>query len=228
MNKNDNDIERRRRMRRLSTKILSVVCPAIGIDEDPSNLDYGGSVFDGLFPDARIFIIRNAGERSGLPFGRYMYCSYNAANVETPFAELTPRNSALSELLASNWAELPSLPTTELTDFILTIQLVGNSVHKVLGDTTDLETFSKSNNLFGPYILNDAGRRIAERAIFSTTMHKTNDGLFINAVTLFGWMHKIQNLGITQITIARDGSLAISDRETICDPVFSEIPDLTY
>lgn len=218
---------RRHEYRERSERILRRLCSALKIDEDLSNLhlrpvrDYAD-----LFPDADILAIDGPGfERLTLPGGSYMYCAYRRTNPEKPFIELTPRNSALGDLLAANWRILPSLSPVQLADFIFTMQTIEVVSHEVLTDMTDLDKPSRRDEGF---VLNDDARRMMDESPFKTSLATTDAGFSIHALTLFGWMHKKQNLGVTDINIAHNGALHFGDRRTICDPVFRDIPCIWY
>ena len=76
-------------------------------------------------------------------------------------------------------------------------------------------------------MLNEQSRRLASGSA-ETSVSISDASLTIQALTLFGWMHDKQNLGVTEITIDRNGGLKLSDRQTICDPVFSVVPQFWY
>ena len=219
---------RRREFRERTERLLRPACAALGIDEDISNLGLNPlREYADLFPETHIFAISGPGfERPTFPLvTSYMYCAYRRTNPDSPFVELTPRNSALSELLAAHWEILPDLSPVQLADFIFTMQTTETISHEVLTDTTDLDKPSRRDKGF---VLNDDARQIMTDSPIKTSLVTTDTGLSIHALTLFGWMHEKQNLGITNINIDHRGDLHFGDRRTICDPVFCDIPRIWY
>lgn len=77
-------------------------------------------------------------------------------------------------------------------------------------------------------MLNDDARRLMDESPIKTSLESTDTGLSIHALTLFGWMHEKQNLGVTGINIAHDGNLHFGERRTICVPVYRDIPRIWY
>jgi hypothetical protein len=152
-----------------------------------------------------------------------MYCSLNRRSEE--FAELTPRNSALAQLLLRNWNVLPSLPPVRLADFILTMQTLGTVFHEALADMSDLDEPARRKRGF---VLTDQAIRLKDELPTSTSIEASSDKLTIHALTLHGWMHEKQNLGVTPIVICHDGQLILGERQTICAPVVRELPQIWY
>ncbi len=219
---------RRREYRERTERILRPLCSALKIDEDISNLDLRPvREYADLFPETDILAISGPGfERPTLPLvSSYMYCAYRRTNPNTPFIELTPRNSALGDLLAANWRILPDLSPVQLADFIFTMQTIETVSHEVLTAMTDLDKPSRRDEGF---VMNDDARRLMDESPIKTSLATTDAGLSIHALTLFGWMHEKQNLGVTDINIAHDGDLHFGERRTICDPAFRDIPRIWY
>ena len=219
---------RRREYRERTERLLRPVCAALEIDEDISSLGLRPvREYADMFPEIEIFAITGCGfERPSLPSSSYMYFAFNRVNDGAPFVELTPRTSALNTLLAAHWDVLPNLSPVQLADFILTMNTVGTVYHEVLADMTEIDKQSRRDEGF---VLNDDARRLMIDSPFTTTsLDATSNGISIHALTLFGWMHEKQNLGVTDITIARGGDLQIGDRQTMCDPVFRDMPDIWY
>jgi hypothetical protein len=152
-----------------------------------------------------------------------MYCAFDQHSREV--VELTPRNSALKQLLHRNWDVLPQLSPVSLADFILTIQTVGTVYHEVLTDLSDLDKEGRRDEGF---VLNDRATRLGTEMELSTWLDSSADELVIHALTLLGWMHEKQNLGVTDISVLRDGNVVTGKRQTVCEPVFLEIPWIWY
>ena len=213
--------------RELKERFLRLVCASLKIDEDVCNLGLSSvGEYAGMFPETQIFAITGYGfERPSLPGGSYMYFAFDRANIDTPFLELTPRSSALDRILAANWNVLPNLSPVQLADFILTMNTVGTEYHEVLADMAELDKQSRRDQGF---VLNDDAHCLMINSPFTTSTETTPDGILIHALTLFGWMHEKQNLGVTSITVTRGGDLHFGDRQTICEPVFRDTPDIWY
>lgn len=213
------------RWRERDKRILRGICSKLDIDQDVSSLGLGNAgKFSNLFPDTNVLVVRGSGfERPALPDGSYMYCAFDQHSREV--VELTPRNSALKQLLHRNWDVLPQLSPVSLADFILTIQTVGTVYHEVLTDLSDLDKEGRRDEGF---VLNDRATRLGTEMELSTWLDSSADELVIHALTLLGWMHEKQNLGVTDISVLRDGNVVTGKRQTVCEPVFLEIPWIWY
>ena len=215
-------------LRESEERILRRICPALKIEDDISLLSLTPlHEFTDLFPDTHILAIRGPGfERIELPpVSSVMLIALRLSNPDATFVELSPRSNGLREVLASNWNLLPDLSPVQLAKFILTTHTTGVVDHEVLTDMTSLDASSRRDEGF---VLNQNARRIINSSPAKTFTSVSSNSFSIHALTLYGWMHEKQELGVTDITVFNDGDYQIGDRRTICDPVFDEIPRIWY
>lgn len=216
----------RREHREREKRSLRQLCEVLDIKEDVSELHLCPvDEFADLFPDTKIFAIKGPGfERPSLPSSSYMYFAYNPATKSDP-VELTPRNGALNDLLAAHWQLLPQVPPVRLAAFVLTMGIVGTVGHDVLRVVGDLDDPVRRDQ---GYLLTAEARRLVADSSLATSLDKVDNGIVIHALTLFGWMHKKQDLGVTDIHVSGSGDLRFGDRQSICRPVFRNIPVIYY
>lgn len=62
----------------------------------------------------------------------------------------------------------------------------------------------------------------------STSMDVDAEQIKLRALTLMGWMHEKQNLGVEMIRIARDGTVKLGERQVLARRIFKRTPWLKY
>jgi hypothetical protein len=214
------------KLRKSSEAILGRIREELSIEEEVSNLSLTRvREFDGLFPNMFLFgVYGSAFERPALPSSSYIYCAFLQSESELRCVELTPRNSALNELLVENWELLPSMEPDRLAQFILTMHTIGTTYHEVLANISELDTQSRRDEGF---VVSEVGCGLATDSL-KTTFVSNSKLATIHALTLYGWMHEKQNLGFTDIQIGIDGKLQFGERQTLCEPVFDKLPAIWY
>lgn len=215
------------RIQRFNEKFLPRILKELQIEADASQCSIrSGGKFSRFLPNSWVCVLDGPDfERQTYPAVRsYLFFASRLVRPWRLF-ELSPRTTGLKQVLQDNWEALLTTSPVLLADFILTMQDVSTVGHEVLTSLADIENQSRKDEGF---VLSDRARQLAAESDIATTTVLSGDTLHIRAVTLFGWMHKTQDLGITEIKVAADGDVHIADRETLCDPTFAEMPMIWY
>ena len=214
--------------RRLSNQVLPTILSELQIEAEASECEISVAYeFAGILPKTRVLIIDGPDfERPVLPgCGSYLYSAFRLGVKSRRFVELSPRTTGLRQVLHDNWEALPTISAVRLADFILTMEDVTTTGHEVLTSLADLEKQSRKNDGF---VLTRRAKQLATQNNVATTVSCADGILRLNALTLYGWQHETQDLGITEIAVSEEGAVTIGERETLCDPTFSEIPRIRY
>ncbi|MEQ8788073.1 MAG: hypothetical protein RIC55_17325 [Pirellulaceae bacterium] len=163
---------------------------------------------------------------TSLPSGSYTICALRPTPLGVRAIELTTENGEVNKLLAANWLVLPNQSPVLLAEFVLTF--FGDDVrinHKVLADVDDLWAMKNHRHR---YVIDEEAVTKVESLIGRTELHECEQAITLRCLTLLGWMHEKQDLGIETITIERDGSVTRAERVQLCSRTFLETPDLWY
>ncbi len=78
------------------------------------------------------------------------------------------------------------------------------------------------------YELNEKEFAKALPDIRSTQSKLDGEFLSVRAVTLCGWMHRKQNLGIESFTIGSNGNVSFGKRRVLSRKIFVRVPGIMY
>ena len=178
-----------------------------------------------VFPDHKIYLVR--GQTQQFDFPMLPDCSYGyyAANGREA-VRLTREGKEIERILAANWLSLPATDPVRLASFILGFYDGGiKASHYVLADVNELVAMCTRPRT---YRVNADSLARARPRLGTTTCTIEGDTIRLRAVTLCGWMHCKQNLGVETIAIFKDGTVDLGPREVLAEKVFDEVPGIVY
>ena len=178
-----------------------------------------------IFQDHKIYLVRGQTQQFDfpmLPSGSYGYYAANGREA----IRLTRTGKEIQRILAASWPSLPAQDPVKLASFVLEFYDGGiKASHHVLADEAALLakcTRPKS------YHVNESAMLRASPRISITSCTTECDTVKLRAVTLCGWMHCKQNLGIETIAISKDGTVDLRPREVLAKRIFDEVPGIMY
>lgn len=180
------------------------------------------------FAQHRLFIIHgrtNQFDFPTLPHGSYGYYAVNGRAA----TRLTRENKEIQSILADEWATLAESDPVCLASLMLKFHDAGiKASHNVLKDVDDLRSFGNPAHPAKNYELNDKEFNKALPNIGSTVTAVDGAVLSLRVVTLCGWMHEKQNLGVESITIASNGAVSFRKRKVLSKRIFRRTPSIRY
>ncbi len=180
------------------------------------------------FSRHRLFIIHGRTKQfdfSTLPHGSYGYYAANGRSA----TRLTRENKEIQSILADEWTELSESDPVCLASLILKFYDAGiKEQHHVLKDADDLRSFGNPTHPAKNYELNDKEFSKSLPNIGTTVISFNGTVLSLRAVTLCGWMHDKQNLGIESFTIGADGLVSFRKRDVLSRRIFRRVPAIRY
>ncbi len=154
-----------------------------------------------------------------LPDGSY--CVYAADGWKA--IRLTRAGKEIESILAAKWPELSDCDPVRLADLILMFYDGGiKHSHSTLPNADALYPSDKYR------VVDEAEMTRIRDSVGTTQINVERDTVVIRAVTLCGWMHEAQNLGIEHIHIPRSGKVQFDARQTLSKKIFSKLPDIYY
>ena len=157
-----------------------------------------------------------------LPRGSFGYYAANGREA----VRLTRTGKEIERVLAAEWAGLPAQNSVKLASFVLEFYDGGiKASHHVLADAEELRAMSAPPS---DYRINESVLSLALPALGKTSCKVDGDTVKLRAVTLCGWMHDKQNLGIEMITISKNGAVHLGQREVLAENIFDEVPGILY
>jgi hypothetical protein len=167
-------------------------------------------------------------EFPALPSGSFAYYAADGRKAE----RLTRKHREIESLLADEWDALPVADPVRLARLVLRFYDGGiRSSHDVLRDANDLREMTKPRRE-GPlcgFELNVREFAAVLPRVGATVASSLSDGtLSIRAVTLLGWMHTKQDLGIESFTIDRNGAVHFAERIVLTRRIFAALPNIRY
>ena len=154
-----------------------------------------------------------------LPHGSY--CIYDADGRKA--IRLTRQGKEIESVLNSNWHILTECSPVILANLILTFFDGGiRSTHRILADADAIHCHGKN------YVLNDLEFEKSQELIGTTSASRCDNAVVIRAVTLCGWMHDKQNLGIENIRILKSGEVQLEKRRVLSKKIFKSVPQIRY
>jgi hypothetical protein len=178
-----------------------------------------------VFPDHKIYFVRGQTwqfDFTTLPHGSYGF--YAVSGNEA--VRLTRAGKEIERILVTNWVSQPVQDPVKLSSFVLNFYDGGiKSSHRVLADADSLIAMCTHPKM---YRVNESSLAYALPRIGETSCTIDGDSLQIRAITLQGWMHRKQNLGIESITISRSGTVTLGLRHVLARKIFDEVPRIMY
>jgi hypothetical protein len=180
------------------------------------------------FSRHRLFIVHGRTRQFDfptLPHGSYGYYAANGRSA----VRLTRKNREIQTILADEWTDLPRFNPVRLASLVLKFFDAGiKASHQVLQDADALLVFGNPTPSAKNYELNQKEFAKALPQIGSTKSTFDGKCLSVRAVTLCGWMHDRQNLGIESFTIGPDGNVSFAKRQVLSQRIFARVPAIRY
>jgi hypothetical protein len=156
---------------------------------------------------------------------------YVAVN-ERKALRLTRRNREIETVLAEEWNDLPAADPVRLADLVLTFYDGGpHASHRVLRDADALRAMTEPgpSRIESGYQLHERNLAAVLARIGTTRTEVLSEGeLSVRAVTLLGWMHTKQNLGIESFVIRSTGEVRFEKRIVLTRRIFARLPSIRY
>jgi hypothetical protein len=178
------------------------------------------------FSRHRLFIVHGRTKQFDFPTLPHGSFGYFAANGRAA-TRLTREHKEIQTILADEWDGLVAVDAVCLASLVLKFFDAGiKASHHVLCDALDLQSFG--NSTAKNYELNQKELTEALPNIGSTRSAVDGGLLTVRAVTLCGWMHEKQNLGVESFTIASDGIVLLGKRYVLSRRIFRRTPAIRY
>ncbi|MEM7453356.1 MAG: hypothetical protein AAF456_03265 [Planctomycetota bacterium] len=148
--------------------------------------------------------------------------------------ELTSTNGRINELVAERWEFLFFQPADLLSNLFMQVFHGGVTSHRVLTDGRELEAYgwrtdrSDGTQKESDYVISKDEYGRVRKQIGRTTKSWIDESIVLRIVTISGWMHRKDELGIERITLRSDGSIEFAEREILSERIFEKMPDLLY
>lgn len=205
---------------RMNTETLIAEC--LGVDS-LDGLSVAEAASPAIFKSYQLFTVHYYGRGQNRPFdfvslphGSYAYvavCQHGAVR-------LRHRGRGLETVLRHEWNFLKKADPVDLAQLLLTFLNDGikyeHSVIRSFDEIMKWDLESKNVNM--------EALRLIKEEIGTTTSTIVDGRLKIRAISLRGWMHTKQELGIQNLSIASTGTVAVSTRQVLCGQVFTTIP----
>ena len=78
------------------------------------------------------------------------------------------------------------------------------------------------------YVLNNKTVEKVGDDIGATTVERRGEVVVLRTVTLRGWMHEKNNLGVETIRVDPTGSVRMDERQVLSTDIFTSIPNIKY
>ena len=165
-------------------------------------------------------------------------CAYWVTDDPDKFCDVTELNSTngrINELVAERWEFLFFQPADLLGNLLMQVFHGGLCSHVILADADKLAEYGWFT-AYGSHgarkecdyeISKDEYKRV-RRQIGRTVKSRVGDSIVLRLVTICGWMHKKDELGIERITLRPDGSIEFAQRQILSERIFEKMPDLMY
>jgi hypothetical protein len=160
-----------------------------------------------------------------LPHGSYCYVAATGKLA----IRLTRQDKEIQSVLRDEWDSLPNSDPVVLASLILNFFDGGiKASHHVLRNSDDLRSFVKAHRPTNTYELNEKEFAKSLESIGSTESVLSDDTLSIRAITLCGWMHRKQNLGIESLAVNSEGVVSFQTRTVLSRRIFRRVPGIRY
>jgi len=178
-----------------------------------------------LFRSFKIYRIRGVTGQFDfvtLPHGSYGYYAANGREA----IRLSRQGKEIEKILSTDWAALPDVNPVPLASLVLAFFDEGiKATHQVLANRTSLEVMCRDPRNFQ---LTDEVKTNHLSKLGETTIQLLHDTVMIRAITLCGWMHRKQNLGVECLKIARTGRVTFEPRLVLSEKTFNRVPGIRY
>jgi hypothetical protein len=157
-----------------------------------------------------------------LPHGSNGFYAANGSEA----LRLTRASKEIQTVLSREWLQLPKTNPVQLASLILLFFDEGiKARHRVLASADELQALCTPPK---GYQLNSIAYEEALPQIGVTEFLSTEPVILLRAVTLLGWMHEKQNLGIEVLEIQQSGTVTLRERQVLAEPIFKSVPSLRY
>jgi hypothetical protein len=154
-----------------------------------------------------------------LPHGSYGLYDANGRRA----IRLTIAGKEIEQVLKENWEHLPKCDAVKLASLVLKFYDGGiRSAHRVLKDRLTLLNDGRN------YVLNQREVDRISANIGETAVELASGEIHLRAVTLCGWMHAKQNLGIEHLRIDENGKVRLDKRVVLTKKTFLSVPGIRY
>lgn len=185
------------------------------------------SVYDGgmppIFPSHKLFVVRGYDDRFdfvSLPTGSYTYYAVTHDSA----IRLTRDGKEIESVIEREWNAIPAVDIVEFTQFVLQFYEDGiKRSHHVLRDVHDLRSMQGEHRILNAKAISQIANQVGE-----TQLCSGDDQYQIRAVTLCGWMHEKQELGIESVSITNHGEVSLGARQILCRKTFLKLPAIMY
>jgi hypothetical protein len=178
-----------------------------------------------LFRDYKIYLVRGQTQQfdfPSLPHGSYGYYAANGGQA----IRLTRAGKEIERILEAEWTSLPAQNPVQLASFVLGFYDSGiKATHRVVANAGDLRDLGRPPR---HYRINENALATALPAIGESSSKIEGNTIKLRAITLCGWMHDKQNLGIETIAISKDGTINLAPREVLAEKIFDQVPPIMY
>ena len=157
-----------------------------------------------------------------LPRGSFCYFAANGREA----IRLTKSGKEIERILGENFLTLPRQNPVGLASFIL--RFFGDGIkasHHVLAGEEDLAAMCSGKN---SYLINATELTNSSPRLGRTELSFDEGSIRIRALTLCGWMHSKQNLGIEVITVSQEGRVHLGVRDVLSEKIFTQVPRILY
>lgn len=172
----------------------------------------------------KIYIVQGAHGQfdfTALPFGSYGYYAANGREA----LRLTRTNKEIEQVLAANWEHLSTVPPVLLAGLILPFYDGGiKATHLPLANEAALRALCSSPQR----TMNESAFADAQSKMRDSSVTVRDQNVILRAITLMGWMHDKQNLGIERVTIQKSGRVELAAREVLAKRIFDTTPSIDY
>jgi hypothetical protein len=173
------------------------------------------------FQSSKTYIVRGkTGQIDFVSLPHGSYCYYVVDHQKA--VRLTRAGREIESVLRENWPTLQDCHPVKLASLILNFFDGGiRSSHAVLPDAEKLHAYQH-------HVLDNEELERVQDLIGTTIICCQEDEINIRAVTLCGWMHNKQNLGIERIRISKCGNVQLDKREVLSERIFKSVPQIMY
>ena len=156
-----------------------------------------------------------------LPGGSFGYFSVRNSQV----AWLRRGTDAIQNLLREEWNDLPSGNLCELVGFLMAFY-EENPIqrgHWIIANKGVLDEVDSPDRVVDKTAIAKVANEME-----SISVRSTKDTHTIRFLSICGWMHSANELGLHTMKIASNGLYTVSERRVLCTSVFSKLPSICY
>ncbi len=138
---------------------------------------------------------------------------------------MTRERKEIEQLLEEEWNILPERPAVELAVFLLPFYDNGiKEAHTVISTKEDFDRLYSD-----AFEINRTELERISTDVGKTEYSEITDAeVVLRIVTLMGWMHTKNNLGIETLHVEKNGRCYLEKRKVLSRNIFLKFPDLRY